>query len=86
MTMQSSDEVKLTTALRRVLQREPKPKELAGLVTLLGKQREYYRSQPAEASALLKVGLAPVPIGIDAVELAAWTNTVRVLFNLCLAC
>jgi hypothetical protein len=76
------DQAKVTEAFRRVLQREPKPKELAGLVTLLGKQREYYRSQPEEATALLKVGQAPLPTGADTIELSAWTNTVRVLFNL----
>lgn len=82
MTGKESDEAKMTQAIQRVLQREPRAKELAGLVTLLGKQREYYRSHAEEASTLLKVGIAPLPPGVDMVEHAAWTNTMRVLFNL----
>jgi hypothetical protein len=41
-----------------------------------------YKQNAKAADALLAVGFAPVPAGLDRAELAAWTSVARVLLNL----
>jgi len=41
-----------------------------------------YQNQPAEAEQLIKTGASPVPAGVDAAELAAWTLISSQIFNL----
>jgi hypothetical protein len=49
---------------------------------LLVKHERQYREDPAAARALLGIGDAPTPAGLDPAELAAWTSVTRVLLNL----
>jgi hypothetical protein len=70
-------------AYRRAVSREPDADENAVLTKLLEKHRAEYAADPAAAEALLKSsGAAPVPDGIDRIELAAWTSIARTLLNL----
>jgi len=73
---------RLDWAWRQVLQREPVAAEREVLRDLWSGHLAEYRRDPAAADALLGVGLAPVPAGIDRAELAAWTHIARVLLNL----
>jgi hypothetical protein len=67
---------------RRVLQRSPRPDEAKALADLIAEHAADYAADRKAAESLLKVGLAPVPEGVDAAELAAWTSGARVLLNL----
>jgi hypothetical protein len=75
-------ERRLNWACRRALQRTPDAVEAKTLRDLLTQQLAAYRADPGAAGELLKVGFAPVPEGLDAAELAAWTHVARVLLNL----
>jgi hypothetical protein len=73
---------RLTWAWRQALSRPPREDERRTLSELLQRQRAHYGQDPAGADKLLKVGLSPIPEGIDHAELAAWTNAARVILNL----
>jgi hypothetical protein len=73
---------RITWAWRRVLARAPRADELQAIQSLLEKQLAEYRSDPAAAQALLKIGQSPVPPKANPSELAAWTNIARVILNL----
>jgi hypothetical protein len=66
----------------QALSRAPRSKEMSTVRALLDSHLAQYQMDPAAAAALLKVGLSPVPQGMDPVELAAWTNLARVILNL----
>jgi hypothetical protein len=78
----SSERVRL--AFRRILGRSPDAKETAALTKLYDRQFAEYRTDPAAARALLRVGdsLAPARKLADPAELAAWTTVVSAIFNL----
>lgn len=71
---------RLSQGFRLALGREPKATERPALEKLVADQLAYYRTNPAEAAKLLKVGLSPASAG-DPAELAAWTQACRVLLN-----
>lgn len=73
---------RLTWAWRQSLSRPPRDDERRTLSELLQRQLAHYGQDPADAEKLLKVGLSPIPDGIDHAELAAWTNAARVILNL----
>jgi hypothetical protein len=75
-------EDRLRRAWQLALQRDPRPSELATMLPLLERHLGAYRGDPEAARALLGVGLAPNPEGVDPAELAAWTHVARVLLNL----
>jgi hypothetical protein len=77
-----STEDRFRWAWQTALQRDPRPEELAVVASLREGHLADYRADPASAAALLRTGLAPVPPGLDAAELAAWTHVARVLLNL----
>lgn len=77
-----SDEQRIDRLFRQVLARPARAKESRSLLTFLDSQRTLYASQPADAKALLHIGLAPVPPGVNERELAAWTSVCRVVLNL----
>jgi hypothetical protein len=58
------------------------PEETAALRALLDKHLGEFRADAAAAQAYVKTGRSPVPDGIDAAELAAWTDVARALLNL----
>ena len=78
----ASPEKRLDWAFRQALQRSPEPAEARALLDLLQKQRIACEADPKAADDLLKIGLAPVPAGLNRPELAAWTHLARVLLNL----
>ncbi|AMV22703.1 PSD1 and planctomycete cytochrome C domain-containing protein [Planctomyces sp. SH-PL14] len=67
---------------RTALQRTPTTAEADALRTLYGKHLEEFQKDPSRSAALLAVGNARPPEGIDAAELAAWTSAARVVLNL----
>ena len=67
---------------RTALQRTPTAAEADALRTLYGKHLEEFQKDPGRSAALLAVGNARPPEGIDAAELAAWTSVARVVLNL----
>jgi hypothetical protein len=73
---------RLNRAWQLALQRTPRPSEAETIRKLLDKHLSDYRANPAAAQALLSLGVAPMPDGLDAAELAAWTHVARVLLNL----
>jgi hypothetical protein len=80
-----SDGERMEAAFQVALGRSPRSAERASLRTFLAAQRSHYAGAREEATALLKVGLAPGPKpsdSIDPVELAAWTQVGRVILNL----
>ena len=75
-------EDRLKRAWQLALQRDPRPSERETVRKLLDKHLADYRANPAAARALISIGVAPTPQGLDAAELAAWTHVARVLLNL----
>ncbi len=73
---------RLDAAFLRALGRTATEAEQASLHGFLFRQREEFRRDPAQAEALLAIGIAPRPAQADAVELAAWTCLCRVILNL----
>lgn len=73
---------RLTYAFRHVLQRAPLPGEVDLLQKLVAQHTEKYKQDPNAAAALLKVGEASAPQGMDPIEVAAWTSACRALLNL----
>jgi hypothetical protein len=78
----SDAKTRVVWAWRQALCREPKKDELEVLLNLGQKFHADYGKNSAEAESLLKVGLQPVPQGMDEAELATWTNIARVILNL----
>ncbi|KAB2644411.1 MAG: DUF1553 domain-containing protein [Verrucomicrobia bacterium] len=74
-------EERLSWAYQRALTREPTAREIELLRALFDQQRARYRTDESGASALLRVGEAPLPKG-NAPELAAWTGVARAILNL----
>ena len=79
---ESSTAERLDQACLRALGRPAAAAEQRALQEFLDAQRASFRADPASADALLGVGIAPRPAGVDPVELAAWTAVCRVLLNL----
>jgi len=69
-------------ALRLCLGRPSQPAQERELLTLYREQSERFRSRPEDARALASDPLGPIPEGMDAAELAAWTVVANVLLNL----
>jgi hypothetical protein len=67
---------------RTALSRAPTAREVAALERLLAANRQIYQADPEAAKRLLGIGRAPRPEGIDAAELAAWTEVARAILNL----
>jgi hypothetical protein len=64
------------------LSREPTPRELSTLARLLRQDLAEFEADASAAEELLKVGMAPVPVELNKVEVAAWTSVARAIFNL----
>lgn len=69
-------------AWRQALQRAPREDERRIALQLVEKHRTDLARDEAAVTALLKVGIQPVPTDLDRFELAAWTSVARVLLNL----
>jgi hypothetical protein len=77
-----TDEARFNLAYERALGRSASSKELASLSRFLKTQRDHLQSDSEEALKMQKVGLAPTPRDLQAVELGAWTSVCRVILNL----
>ena len=75
-------ESRVTYAFRLCVTRPPRDVEVKRLVELYNKAREEYSRDPKKATELATVPLGPLPAGMDAVDLAAWTVVGNVLLNL----
>ncbi|MBI3849584.1 MAG: DUF1553 domain-containing protein [Verrucomicrobia bacterium] len=73
---------RVTYGFRLCLSRSPTAKERTRLCTLLEQQLANFKADSKAAETLAKYGHAPVPAGLDASELAAWTIVANVLLNL----
>ncbi len=62
--------------------RPPRPEQVEPLVALYAAERERYRKDRAAALALATDPIGPLPAGIEAADLAAWTAVANVLMNL----
>ena len=75
-------ESKLDWAYREVLSRGVTDREAAVLKRVFEKHLATWKKDDAAAKAFLGVGAKPMPGGMDAAELAAWTSVSRVILNL----
>ena len=55
---------------------------LGSLTKLIDKLAAQYATDAKSADAILKVGIAPPPSGMNPADLAVWTNIARVILNL----
>ncbi|MFT5049158.1 MAG: hypothetical protein ACI8QZ_000548 [Chlamydiales bacterium] len=76
------DSRQLARLFRMCTSREPEAVEVEALVAALEGFRRRFRESPEDAAALLEVGAAPVPDGVDPVELGAWTLIANAVLNL----
>ncbi len=68
--------------LRLCLARPPRDEQVAEIVALFARELDNYRNDPTAAQQIATDPLGPVPSGLDAGELAAWTVVSNVLLNL----
>jgi hypothetical protein len=78
----ATDDERLNFGFRAALGRAALPEELKVLGELARKHRSEFAANAAEAAKIQKIGLKPVPAGVDAAELAAWTSVARTILNL----
>lgn len=76
------DTVRIRHALQLALGRAAAEKEVESLTNYLAAQRTSFRSGTDDPKKFLAIGMAPVTSGIDAAELAAWTQLCRAVLNL----
>ncbi len=67
---------------RRALVRQPSSEEVATLVDLYHRAHAELSKTPTEAQTLATNPIGPIPEGLDAVDLAAWTVVANALLNL----
>lgn len=78
----ATSESKFDWAYREVLSRGVTDREAAVLKRVFEKHLATWQKDDAAAKAFLGVGAKPMPGGMDAAELAAWTSVSRVILNL----
>jgi mono/diheme cytochrome c family protein len=72
---------RLTIGFRLVIARPPSPPELAAMKKLLDQLLADYAATPDEALTFATNPIGPLPDGMKAVDLAAWTAVAQVLLN-----
>jgi hypothetical protein len=78
----STAEERARFGLNLCLCRPPQPEQVKHVMALFESERAHYRKDAKAALALATEPLGPLPAGMDAVELAAWTVVANVLLNL----
>jgi hypothetical protein len=78
----ASDEDRVRFALKLCLCRTPDPGQVEVLSALFRRELAHYRQDAEAARALATEPLGPLPAGMEAAELAAWTTVANVLLNL----
>jgi hypothetical protein len=73
---------RLAYAYARSLQRSPSEGERRVLTELLARSSRQFAADRGAARRLVASGQAPAARGVDAVELAAWTQVARAILNL----
>ena len=73
---------RLDFAFREAISRSPTAEEQEAFTRLLEQGRSDYADNAEAASALVSVGLKPVPENVDRAELAAWTVVARGILSL----
>jgi hypothetical protein len=68
--------------LRLALSRPPKPEQVEQLVALHQSELIHYKQNAEAAAQMAAEPLGPVPAGMEAAELAAWTVVSNVVLNL----
>jgi hypothetical protein len=77
-----SNSDKVAFALKSVLVRPVKPEETKRLAEFFEKTLEHYKNDEKAAEEMATKPLGPVPDGMKAEELAAWTVVSNVILNL----
>ena len=77
-----TDAERISFGFRATLSRKALPAEIKILSTLAQKHRKEFDANVAEAAKIQRIGLKPVPTGVNAAELAAWTSVARTILNL----
>jgi hypothetical protein len=75
-------EAKLQFGFRLCLSRPPREVEITRLVELYGKAHQEYAKNPKAAQQMATEPIGPLPSGMQAPEMAAWTVVGNVLLNL----
>lgn len=78
----ATTEARVVHGFRLCLTRPPSEQETRRLAELFDRVRQQYSANPAKALAMATKPLGPLPQGMDAVDLAAWTVVANVLLNL----
>jgi hypothetical protein len=78
----ASDDERMAEIFRRILGRNPEPRESALLFDLLRRQRVHFQSDPAAADQFLRVGVSRHDDSLAPTDLAAWTMTAHTILNL----
>jgi hypothetical protein len=78
----STAEERARFGLNLCLCRPPQEEQIKQVMALFESEREHYRKDAKAALALTTEPLGPLPPGMDAAELAAWTVVANVLLNL----
>ncbi len=81
-TPETNNASRLELAWRLALSRPPSQQEFAILARTLTEQMKLYRADPEAARKLISVGDLTAPVGLNPVELAAWTALSNVILNL----
>jgi len=76
-----TDGQRIEQLYQRVLCRSPKDAEKQSLLDFLAVQRKTYKATPEDAQKLIAIGNSQAT-KVEPAELAAWTNTCRVVLNL----
>jgi hypothetical protein len=78
----STPETRVRFGLRLALSRPPEPAQVAPLLALFNQEAAKYRADAMAAKKLATEPLGPLPAGMDAGEMAAWTVVANVLLNM----
>jgi len=73
---------RLDFAFREAVGRPATAAEVQILTKLYDKHLAEFSADPARAAEVLANGDSPVPAGLDAAQLAAWTSVARAILNL----
>jgi hypothetical protein len=79
---EATTEERARFGLQLCLCRPPRTEQLQHVIELFRTEREHYRKDAKAALALATEPLGPLPAGMDAAELAAWTVVANVLLNM----
>jgi hypothetical protein len=78
---ETAADARLTTIVRLAARRHPRADEMATLRDYYAAQLKRFSGDPEAARALVKVGVTPLPAGLETVQLAALMNVVTVVMN-----